>query len=409
VLETLWSSAIEGPDYGDTAASEWLENPYLAGRITAPVVAGGLVCVAQSDAHRLVALDEATGRVKWEFTAEGRIDGPPTFHRGMCLFGCRSGWVYSLRASDGTLIWKLRVAPAERRISHYGQLESPWPVAGSVLVTDGLAYAAAGIHPHADGGIRVACFRPESGEVVWTSRFDSLGFDEPWPDPWDPRKSRPDSDPLRTIRPLEYRPFDLPVRDGDSVAVSRCLFDLRTGKANLQKASGFIRVKETGACLPRTAWHYGSDRILSPVAVVRGGAVFSTVPALSKLFRVDFEKGGAFNTDWVQVPDEDTKAGLDRSTAKIFRLGTRWVSPSADNRTAANRAMLAAGDNLFVATSKGVLVIHGVEDGAKRGELKLDLVAWDGLAAANGRLYVSTADGKVLCLGGATPLLRPKR
>jgi hypothetical protein len=194
-LQVLWSAAVEGPDYTRALTAEWSDNPYAAGRVTAPTIAGGLVFVAHTDTHRLLAIDARTGQERWHFIAGGRIDGPPTVHKGMCLVGCRDGWVYNLRAADGALVWKLRVAPNERRIVGHGQLESPWPVPGSVLVTDGLAYVAAGLHPNADGGVRVVCFRPETGEVVWQGKFDNLGFADPWPDPWEPRKTRPDSDP----------------------------------------------------------------------------------------------------------------------------------------------------------------------------------------------------------------------
>ena len=260
-LKVAWTAEIKGPDYTNSRLSEWISNPSLAGPITAPVIAGGMVFAAQRDTHRLVAMDAQTGQQRWEFVADGRIDGPPTIHRGQCLVGCRSGWVYNIRAVDGQLIWKMRVAPNERRISAYGQVESPWPVAGSVLVVKDLAYVVAGIHPNADGGIRVVCFEPETGHIVWQNKFADLGFNDPWPDPYDPRKTRPDSNLWRTIRPLDYRYCDLPVRDGDSVAISRCCFDLKTGRKNLQKTSGFYQAKEAGVYMPRSAWRYDTERI----------------------------------------------------------------------------------------------------------------------------------------------------
>jgi len=61
-LDVLWTARIEGPDSGDPLVAEWAGGPYAAGRISAPVVAGGLVHVAHTDTHRLAALDEATGR-----------------------------------------------------------------------------------------------------------------------------------------------------------------------------------------------------------------------------------------------------------------------------------------------------------------------------------------------------------
>lgn len=395
-LGTVWTAEIDGPDYAQPPATDWQDNPWTAGALTAPTVANGLVYVAQCDGHRLVALDEKTGQQKWQFVAEGRIDGPPTLHQGMCLFGCRNGWVYNLRAADGALIWELRIAPYDRRIFNYGQLESPWAVAGSVLVVDGLAYASAGIHPNADGGIRVVCFEPPTGRIVWQSKFDDLGYATPWPAPYQPGEDR---DPWRSTFVVEYRYCGLPVKDGESVAVSRCLFDLKTGKANLQKTNGFYHIKETDVYMPRTAWRYGNERQLSPVAACRGASLFSLEPAGGRLFRVDFEKGKAFDTDWVRVSEDDQKTGWTRATGKIFKLGAKWATGGDDPKQAAARAMLVAGGNLFTVTPKGVLTVHSADDGTKLAEKKLGEIVWDGLAAANGRLYVSTAEGKVMCLG----------
>jgi hypothetical protein len=199
---------------------------------------------------------------------------------------------------------------------------------------------------------------------------------------------------------MEYRHHDLPVRDGDSIAVSRCLFDLKTGKVKLKKTSGFYRVKETGVQMPRTAWRYGSVRSLSPIAVFHRRSVFSTVPGMNKMFRLDFDKSGKFNADWVRVSPEDQKARLRYSTLRLFRMAPKWTVPSGDSEHHLNRAMLVAGGNLFTVRDSGVLTVHSTQSGKKLIERKFERVVWDGLAAANGRLFVSTAAGKVICLGG---------
>ncbi|NQT13469.1 MAG: PQQ-binding-like beta-propeller repeat protein, partial [Planctomycetes bacterium] len=116
----------------------------LGGRITSPVIAGGKVFVAVVDSHRVHALDAATGEPAWTFTAGGRIDSPPSIDRGRVIFGSADGYVYCLRESDGELAWRFRAAPEERRIMAFGQLESAWPVHGSVLVLDGEVYCVAG-------------------------------------------------------------------------------------------------------------------------------------------------------------------------------------------------------------------------------------------------------------------------
>jgi outer membrane protein assembly factor BamB len=80
--------------------------------------------------------------------------------------------------------------------------------------------------------------------------------------------------------------------------------------------------------------------------------------------------------------------------------------------------MVAAGETLFVAGPPDVmddtdpyaafegrkgafLWAFSAADGRKLTEHKLDSEpVFDGMIAANGRLYVSTRDGKVVCLAG---------
>ncbi|HID08207.1 MAG TPA: hypothetical protein EYP10_13795, partial [Armatimonadetes bacterium] len=126
----------------------------LGGKLTAPVVAGGMVFVASVDTHTLYALSARTGNVQWRYIAGGRIDSPPTIYQGRVLFGCADGWVYCLRAVDGQLIWRFRAAPIDRRLMAFEQIESVWPVHGSVLVLNGVVYCVAGRSMFLDGGLR---------------------------------------------------------------------------------------------------------------------------------------------------------------------------------------------------------------------------------------------------------------
>ncbi|MCK4276240.1 MAG: PQQ-binding-like beta-propeller repeat protein, partial [Phycisphaerae bacterium] len=138
----------------------------LRGTLTAPVAAAGKVFVAKSDAHTLYALDMVNGRVLWQFTASGRIDSPPTIYRGMVLFGSKDGRVYCLRASDGQLAWCFLAAPRDQRIASFDQIESAWPVHGSVLVHNGTAYFTAGRSTYLDGGIRLYGLEPATGRIL---------------------------------------------------------------------------------------------------------------------------------------------------------------------------------------------------------------------------------------------------
>ncbi|MHC4173944.1 MAG: hypothetical protein ACYST5_13535 [Planctomycetota bacterium] len=54
----------------------------------------------------------------------------------------------------------------------------------------------------------------------------------------------------------------------------------------------------------------------------------------------------------------------------------------------------------FQANKDAVLYVVSTADGRKLAEYKLDSPpVFDGLAAANGRLYLVSNDGKILCLG----------
>ncbi|MEM8733967.1 MAG: PQQ-binding-like beta-propeller repeat protein [Planctomycetota bacterium] len=143
----------------------------LAGRLTPPVISDGQVVISEIDRHSVVALDEATGELKWTFTAGGRVDSPPTFANGRILFGATDGYVYCLTTS-GELVWRYRAAPLDRRTMAYEQLESLWPVHGSVLVVDNAVYCVAGRSIFLDGGLRLVKLDVASGKKLAETVLD---------------------------------------------------------------------------------------------------------------------------------------------------------------------------------------------------------------------------------------------
>ncbi|NOY80807.1 MAG: PQQ-binding-like beta-propeller repeat protein [Kiritimatiellaeota bacterium] len=144
----------------------------LGGRLTSPVVAGGTVFVAAVDAHTLYALNQDDGSMRWRFTVNGRIDSPPTVVGGRVIFGSADGRVTALRATDGALCWQLRAAPVDRALSAFGQLESPWPVHGSVMVRNGVVYFVAGRAAFLDGGMKLFRVKATTGEVLSETVLD---------------------------------------------------------------------------------------------------------------------------------------------------------------------------------------------------------------------------------------------
>jgi len=142
----------------------WTVKP--GGRLSSLVAAEGKVFGAEIDEHTVFALDAGSGETVWTFIAGGRVDSPPTLFNGRAIFGSADGSVYCLRASDGELIWRFLAAPGDLRMGAFEQIESVWPVHGSVLVRDGAAYFVAGRSMFTDGGMLMYKLDAISGEQI---------------------------------------------------------------------------------------------------------------------------------------------------------------------------------------------------------------------------------------------------
>ncbi|MCC9600522.1 PQQ-binding-like beta-propeller repeat protein [Stieleria sp. JC731] len=167
------SGTTTGPVNSDVDI-QWRVN--LGGRLTSPVISGGKVYIAQIDQHTLHAIDEKNGQTEWSFTAGARIDSPPTVAQGRVVFGCADGRVYCLDES-GQLVWRYRAAPLDRRAMAYEQLESLWPVHGSVLIHDGSVYCVAGRSIFIDGGLRLIKLDLASGQQQFERILDETNPD----------------------------------------------------------------------------------------------------------------------------------------------------------------------------------------------------------------------------------------
>jgi len=83
----------------------------LGGQLAPLAAAGGLVWVGGDD-RQVVALDTTTGQVRWRHFVAGRLRRPPFFWKGRLYASDDEGWAYCLRADNGELVWRFRVAPA---------------------------------------------------------------------------------------------------------------------------------------------------------------------------------------------------------------------------------------------------------------------------------------------------------
>ena len=92
-------------------------------------------------------IDILTGREKWVFFADGPVRLPPTYYDEKLYFGSDDGHVYCIKADDASLVWKYKAAPRERLVPNDGKLIPMWPVRSGVLIADGKAYFTASLVP----------------------------------------------------------------------------------------------------------------------------------------------------------------------------------------------------------------------------------------------------------------------
>jgi len=430
-------------------------NKKIGGKLSAPVAAEGKIFVAACDWHKLYAIDMESGDELWEYTAGGRIDSAPTVFNGLVLFGCKDGRVYCLRASDGKLVWRFTAAPADRRIGYFGQVESAWPVHGSVLVENGVAYFTAGRSTYLDGGIRVYALEPATGEILHKNCIEG-----PFPEE-------------RGKRDYSYYLLgansDVLVAEGGYIYMRQKKFsrELQVVETKVLSELGAMDVGthifSTSGLLDdswfdRTFWMYSKRWPGYQIAnqAPKSGQllvfdedntyavkVFYVRNAHSPMFfpgkegyllfadknttepQVLGEKGAVEPVEWLPMSDYSRgKDGIMRAldSAAFERdkgigytrgeppLWKKWLSIRI-------RAMVKAADTLFVAGDPDVydpqepfaafegrkggrLAAVSAKDGDKLMEMELDSApVFDGLIAAGGKLFMVTMDGEVVCFG----------
>ena len=419
----------------------------IGGRLSAPVVAEGIAVVSAVDVHRVVALDARDGKTRWTFTAGGRVDSPPTIHQGLVLFGCTDGWVYCLRGTDGKEAWRFRAASGERCTVACDQIESVWPVHGSVLVDNGVAYVAAGRSSYLDGGIRVYGLNPKTGEMLHEARICSE-HPKPGAPPTEEQSKIASKDIVQNT--VDYKTLTAPdrsdsfsmaggattdvlVSDGTSVYLRQVRFnrDLERQEQGGRHLFSTTRLLD-GEEVHRSHWMLGTaDFSRIPVAyswiVNPLRSRWGVRPAVPYGVLLAFDSQTAWGVrrwrGYTLYAHANTPFSADETPLPDFRPsgkgkdegGPTWQW--SETLALRPRAMVHAGKRLFLGGAptvtkapesfpafegerNGLLWVVSAEDGKKLTECRLDSPpVWDGMAAANGRLYIAARDGRVVCLG----------
>lgn len=361
-LHILWESSVVKKS-SSPLADVWKAR----GRniISAPTTGYGKIFTTAIDSGVVTALNAETGKEEWSFVAEGRVDMPPTLGNGMAVFGCRNGWVYALRASDGVLAWKTRIGPMDLRMVAFGQIESLWPVPGSVLLNDGVIYTSAGKTSENNGGLIVMALDAKTGEQKWTRIIGS--------------------------------PF---LRQNDILSYKNNSVFIRHMKMNPNDGSGEIPVstkenKSSLAGLADGVWTHQTSR--------RSGKI--------KRGNISMEMLAWNNETTFGITDKYGKLkcvaiNTDKTNAKKIKTDDYlWeVLPA---KGALYEAMLLSDDTLALGGRiyqedklKGYIELLDTATGKSKNKLTLkSFPVFQGIATLNGKLYLSMNDGSVVCVG----------
>ncbi len=428
----------------------------IGDRLSSLVIADNQLYVADIDKHTLHALNASNGESRWTYTAGGRIDSPPTVWNGRVMFGSRDGYVYSLRADDGELIWRFRAAPMDRRVIAFEQLESVWPVHGNVLMVDaeqsasGKAevWCAAGRSMFLDGGLRLLRLDAITGQLI-----DEQKLDENLPDTQDNLQTQ-----LQGLN-MPVALNDIMSCDGDYIYMRTQRFNKQGERLDIANPTGNIRQQQgegahlfspTGfiddAYWHRSYWVYGKRWASGAGGYYKAGRfapsgrlmVFNddTIYAFGRkptYFRwtTPLERhlyASSKTPEIVRIGPKPTKPGFKGPVKPDEKIGTQWT----EEIPLYVQAMVLADNTIFVVgppdiidedktlkafetpdvqklLSKQNQAIQGskgsslwavsAKDGKKLGEVNLkSLPVWDGMAAADNRLFLAMKNGHIVCL-----------
>ncbi len=360
-VSIAWSTKVTGELKDGTVQRDW--RSYLNSRLTAAVIAGDLAIVGDIDHNEIIAINVKDGTVKWRRLTGGKIDSAPTLYKGLCLVGDHTGYVSAIKINSGELVYKLRIAPEEKRMLSYGKVESVWPVIGGVMVADGKAYASVGRTQGSDGGILVRAFKPETGAPIWAKTLPQGGKDL-----------------------IEKKPKrnDALVRYDNYLTIMGHWLELETGKITAKPTSAApLRTVEMGL---EGLYSWNWTRLGHRKFMFIGFGEFKgdTVSWNDKFAATSKEAGGVI-------------ASLEKSGPKRGFRGENGLQPTS--LVLCNNMLLQGGALLDQEKDKGFVRAINLEDGkvawVKKFPTKL---AFNGLAIDKTGIIATLDDGTVVCL-----------
>lgn len=353
-----------------------------------PIVTGTTMYVGSSHADSVTAIDTRSGEEKWRFQAEGPVRFAPLFWEDRIYFVSDDSYLYCLDAAKGTLQWKFRGGPSERKILGNERLISTWPARGAPVIADGTIYFAASIWPFM--GIFIHALDARTGSVIWTNDGDGSSY----------IKQPHNTESFAGVAPqgpMAVLGDKLLVSGGRSVPAC---YDRKTGKLihfllneNSKKGGGStvaaidrVFINGNGAFELATGKHLG---VFPPLNVLTGDVIYGYQTGTLK----------AFDLGKAQIQVTATPSA---KSSLIPEFKSKWTIPElASHKLAGANCMIKAGSRLYLGLPNKVLAVSLP---LARDELHVE---WEAevngviasLIAADDRLFAVSLEGRIFCFG----------
>jgi outer membrane protein assembly factor BamB len=365
----------------------WPDQPKMPfDAIYEPIVVGQQIIVGSSLDASVTSYDTASGDMRWKFFADGPVRFAPLAYEDRVYFVSDDGHLYCLNAADGSLVWRFRGGPSNRKVLGNERLISTWPARGAPVVADGKVYFAAGIWPFM--GIFLHALDAKTGEVVWTNDGDgSLYIKQPH-----------NTDSFAGVAPqgpLAAIGDKLLIPGGRSVPAC---YDRSTGKLLYYALAE--NAKKGG----------GSEVVVSDRLIFNGAAAFdlATEKYLGSIGEhIALAGGRLYSGQGSEIRELDLATSEVKAQITVDRKGervksTNWSIRELGKTTAPElTAMIAAGSRLYVG-SAGKLAAYDLplsKDGDSQPAWEIAIEGTPGsLVAADGKLLAATLEGRIYCL-----------
>ncbi len=354
----------------------WPRSPRMPfDRAYHTVISNERVFFGSSVDGTLYALGLDDGLPKWSFATEGPIRFAPVLWGDSLLVASDDGYLYALSETDGTLLWKHRGGPDQSLRLGNTRLISKWPARGGPVVIDDIVYYAAGVWP--SDGIYLYALDAKTGTQVWKNS-DSGAINMAQPHGGANAKSGASAQGY-----LVATESNLLVPTGRAVPAA---FDRPTGKFRYFHLQKYGHNGGTPTMASEEMF-FNSGLSFNSETGSKIGNVGSGSLAVSDGGLVRASGNSLIAYTWLneQIPDKRGKL-----------VDTRTLQQSWQAKTSISAvSVIVAGNTVVVGGLEGVELID-LEENKTLWSAKTEGAAY-GLAVSEGKLLVSTDQGRVYC------------